>query len=185
VTEETLKAAFRAYIKVGIVNPKIQDIALRALENLPDHFWTQPSSSTGKYHPKDEHGHGGLALHTLRVCEIADTLIESQTTIDSNAIRLAALFHDAGRFGFKEKPSKHSLDEHPGLSAHFLVVIKNISCSSSPTHQAHQDLEVNITMEKAYNAILTHTGKWGKHLPRTTEEWLLHYADTIAAKYTP
>lgn len=159
----------------NIENPEIKNLALKALNNLPYHFWTQPSSSTGKYHPKDEHGIEGLALHTLRVMDIAEILARSSLPpLDIDAIRLAAIFHDAARYGLDKNPTSHTLEEHPELSRRFL---KDCAMSLNLNHFP--------TLATALHAILTHMGKWGRYKPSSMEDWIIHYADIIAAQYFP
>ena len=37
-----------------IGSQNIKQLVWKCLENAPDYFWGIPSSSTGKYHPKDD-----------------------------------------------------------------------------------------------------------------------------------
>lgn len=39
----------------------------KVLEIFPEHFWTQPASTTGKYHPACTNVRSGLLIHTKRV----------------------------------------------------------------------------------------------------------------------
>ena len=168
-----MKDRFTAAVE-SITTLELRTLANHCLDKLPEHFWTQPSSSSGKYHPEDEHGPGGLALHTLRVMKVAEILIRaSQPPIYANAIRLAAMLHDAARYGLNKKPSPHSLDEHPELSAEFL----------RECYLEKQDTPPLAL--KAYNPILRHMGKWGKYRPESPEDWIVHYADVIASQYFP
>lgn len=167
-----MKDKFMAAVE-NITTSELRTLANYCLGKLPEHFWTQPSSSSGKYHPEDEHGPEGLALHTLRVMKIAEILIKAaQPPIYVDAIRLAAMFHDAARYGLNTTPTSHSLKEHPELSAIFLmnfIIPKGLTPA----------------LEVAYHAILTHMGKWGKYKPESPEDWIVHYADIIASQYTP
>ena len=42
-----------------IEDPELRRLVEACLDQVPNHFWMKPSSSTGKYHPKDEHLPGG------------------------------------------------------------------------------------------------------------------------------
>ena len=48
------------------------------LENAPDYFYTVPASSSGKYHPTQDLGEGGLIRHTKAVVQVAMDLIRSE-----------------------------------------------------------------------------------------------------------
>lgn len=39
----------------------------KVLGIFPEHFWTQPTSTTGKYHPACSNVRSGLLIHTKRV----------------------------------------------------------------------------------------------------------------------
>jgi len=54
---------------------RIFEFFLSAIEIVPDYFWTNPSSTTGKYHPEDEFGEGGLALHTYKCLALGESML--------------------------------------------------------------------------------------------------------------
>ena len=172
---------FNPYL-LKIEDKKIRDIATIGVGLLPEHFWTQSSSSTGRHHPKDEHGKGGLARHTLRVMRIADILISTvppkpiSDYFHADAVRLAAMFHDAGRYGFDTKPTEHPLDNHPKLGADFVIAMA--APKAGPKSKAS-------TLTFACHAIEAHMGQWGPKRIVCMEDWMVHYADIIAAQYSP
>ena len=45
------------------------------IDRVPDHFWTDGASSSGKYHPKFAQGVGGLVRHTNAVVMFAEELL--------------------------------------------------------------------------------------------------------------
>ena len=44
-------------------------------EAVPDYFWTDGASSSGKYHPEFSQGVGGLVRHTKAVVMFAEELL--------------------------------------------------------------------------------------------------------------
>ena len=153
-----------------------KDFAKYCMDKAPPHFWTKPSSSSGKYHPPDEHGEGGLVLHTIRVEKIAEILIGGSTApLWVDAVRLAALLHDVARYGLEEEPDEHSNDSHPELAEKFLIRCWEEQFPALPPG----------FLGVACQAIRRHMGRWGKHDPITPEDWIVHNADNIAAKYVP
>lgn len=152
-----------------IPDPLVRAFTLYALSQAPGHFWTKPSSA-GKYHPPDEHGSGGLALHTIRVVRVGVILCEMRPELDSNVVLPACVIHDICRFGDRELGAVFSLPEHPHLAA---KMVQRLGSGGS----------LNGYVEKIAGAVESHTGRWGKPLPQTDEEWAVHYADNIAACY--
>jgi len=147
-----------------ITDPLLNTFTMVALQEAPDHFWHKPSSA-GNHHPPDEHGDGGLALHSLRVARVCWTLCQSRPDINPDVLVSASILHDIGRYGLEAEPSQYSLPAHPDIAAAYLReygdgLIEEVAC-----------------------AVETHTGRWGKILPRNETEWLVHYADCIAANY--
>lgn len=148
-----------------ITDPILNTFTMVALQEAPDHFWHKPSSA-GNHHPSDEHGDGGLALHTLRVARVCWTLCQSvQGRLNPDVIMSAGILHDIGRYGLDEEPARYTLPEHPDIAAEFLRtfgggLIEEVAC-----------------------AVETHTGRWGQIQPRNETEWLVHYADCVAANY--
>ena len=147
-----------------ITDPLLNTLTVVALQEAPNHFWHKPSSA-GNHHPADEHGEGGLALHSLRVARVCWALCQSRPDLTSDVFLSAGILHDIGRYGLGENPSQYSLKEHPDIVANFLReygdgLIEEVAC-----------------------AVETHSGRWGRIHPRNETEWLVHYADCIAANY--
>ena len=147
-----------------ITDPLLKTFTMVALQDAPAHFWHKPSSA-GNHHPTDEHGEGGLALHSLRVARGCWTLCQSRLDLNPDVVLSAGILHDIGRYGLGENPSQYTLPEHPDIAADFLreygdELIEDVAC-----------------------AVETHSGRWGRIKPRNDTEWLVHYADCIAANY--
>ena len=59
IVDEELRMVVKAYL----------------LERVPDYFWTDGASSSGKYHPQFAQGEGGLVRHTKAVVMFAEELL--------------------------------------------------------------------------------------------------------------
>ena len=147
-----------------ITDPLLKTFTMVALQGAPSHFWHKPSSA-GNHHPADEHGDGGLALHSLRVGRVCWVLCQSRPDLNADVIMSASLTHDVGRYGLGATPSQYSLPDHPDIAARYL-----------------RELGGDV-LEEVACAVETHSGRWGRIQPRNETEWLVHYADCIAANY--
>jgi len=49
-----------------IVSVDIKDFTYQALAEVDQKFWTSPASSSGKYHPPEDNGEGGLVRHVVK-----------------------------------------------------------------------------------------------------------------------
>lgn len=135
------------------------------LTACPDYFWERPTSSTGKYHPKDERGEYGNVLHTKRVyiqyCNLARVDVEMGRLSEYgyNCGKSAALLHDMMKYGWPSDNNEHTQDDHDVIAA---AVAEHLG-----------DLPAAV-----YLPIHAHMAKWGEGKePETTNEWLLHRAD--------
>ncbi len=104
---------------------EIDDLEIRkfvkeVLDSAPEGFWTTPCSGTGRYHPPENQGNGGLIRHLIKCLVVAKDLCRyfgvSQETKD---IVLAAIFlHDIKKNG---EPWKENTDmNHGKMGAEFL-----------------------------------------------------------------
>jgi len=165
MTENNTNVRAELFLMIGhITDPLLQTFTMVALQEAPSHFWHKPSSA-GNHHPIDEHGEGGLALHSLRVARVCWVLCRSRPDLNSDVILSAGILHDIGRYGLGENPSQYSLPDHPDIAAGYLRELGGES------------------LEDVACAVETHTGRWGRIQPRNETEWLVHYADCIAANY--
>jgi len=87
-------------------------------------------------------------------------------TLTQNVILSAGILHDIGRYGLGDTPSQYTLPEHPDIGASFL-----------------RGFGGDGLVEEVACAVETHSGRWGRIQPRNETEWLVHYADCIAANY--
>jgi putative nucleotidyltransferase with HDIG domain len=158
---------------------RIEDRTIRlfvakAFREAPKYFWTASSSSSGKHHPVDEHGKGGLVLHTVRVFNVAEVFVPALVGSESmgvhpDVIRAGALLHDLYRYGTKDVAEDTTNKLHAELAA-----------------KALSNMVEDFPLKKAIIfCVERHMGKWGQVLPNSMDEWLVHFADGIATKYYP
>jgi len=159
-----------------IEDPELRRLVEACLEQVPNHFWMKPSSSTGKYHPKDEHLPGGLSLHTARVSDVAELIIDSlKYRCTPDIVRTGALLHDISRYGTAEKPTEHSLHNHPLLGAGWVAEVG---------HKLDPPIEED-KLQEVCSTVRSHMGRWHDPSPDSVNEVLVHLADVIAAGYIP
>ena len=152
-----------------IQNPSIRLFVTKALEHVPEYFWHVPASASGRFHPLDTLGDGGLVLHTKRVVYLA-TEVAKVFKIEGeklDVLRAAAILHDSFKNGLVDED--HTEEDHPLIVRHQL---KDLA-SETPY------------FEEIMNAIECHQGLWGPQplrMPKNPLEWSLHIADFIASR---
>ena len=83
-----------------IKNDDINNFVMEVLRLAPGYFFSIPSSSTGKYHPKYEYCTGGLTIHTRAVVYFLTNLLELDmfrkefTLRERELLIAAAILHD-------------------------------------------------------------------------------------------
>jgi len=56
----------KLYKEIERINDSgVKNFVKIALDNAVEQFWLCPSSSTGKYHPLEDQGEGGLIRHLI------------------------------------------------------------------------------------------------------------------------
>lgn len=162
----------------------ILELGFYLLENVPEYFFTVPASSSGKYHPINDLGTGGLVRHSLSVKRMLDHLFEPYGYYEFDArhkelLQLAALFHDCMKSGTQEEyeKNKHTKFLHPIFAANFIVLK---ACEIGFNYTDAQFIA---------SAISTHMGQWSKgkkdeKLPEPQEPYqkVLHLADYLASR---
>ena len=168
----------------------LQDIdnrkfAYALLSNVPDYFFSVPASSSGKYHPQNDLGEGGLVRHSISVARMLDHLLEPEGYFDftdeqKELLKIAALFHDCMKSGTQEEyeKSKHTKFLHPLYAANFIMTIA---------------IEYGYPYEKAlfiYDTVISHMGQWNTNKnessklpePVSVSQKVLHLADYLASR---
>jgi HD superfamily phosphodiesterase len=142
---------------------------VKALERVPDYFWRVPASASGRFHPLDTLGDGGLVLHTKRVfylsTEIAKVFKIEGEKLD--ILKSASLLHDSFKNGLKDEG--HTEEDHP------LIVRYQLKDLASETQY----------FEDIMDTIECHQGLWGPEplrMPKSPIQWALHIADFIASR---
>lgn len=166
---------------VRIPHPAFRKLTERALENAPSAFWNAPASTSGKYHPADSLGKGGLVRHTRKVFRLTLDLLDMRgVSVNDTAYSIAlsaALLHDT----WKVMPNReHSVFEHPILAA-------------QAVNELLPEYDEEITPREGMllcNAIRSHMGRWttSKHStyklpePSTWLDFIVHTADYLASR---
>lgn len=85
----------------AIKSTDIRRFTLEALDAVDPRFWTIPSSSSGRYHPPEDQGEGGLVRHVIKAVTVAQQ--ESRrfnlTKEEEDMAVAAALLHDTCKNG--------------------------------------------------------------------------------------
>ena len=55
-----------------IISEDIKEFTYQAFADVDEHFWIASSSSTGKYHPPEDNGEGGLVRHVVKGIAVAE-----------------------------------------------------------------------------------------------------------------
>ncbi len=152
-----------------IEEPTIKEFVKESFKIIPDYFWKIPASASGRFHPLDTLGEGGLVTHTKRVFYLAEEIAKIFLLKDEklDIVRAAALLHDTYKHGPEDKG--HGDREHPFYPRKFLKQIAHLT----------------PYFEEIMDVIETHQGRWGidpVKMPKTREQWALHIADFIASR---
>lgn len=153
----------------------------RALEKAPAAFWTSPASTSGKYHPAESLGRGGLVRHTRKVFRLTLDLLDMRgISVNDTAYSIAlsaALLHDSRKV---LDEGQHSVFEHPILAA---MAVNELLPEYSEEITSREGLLL-------CNAIRRHMGRWttSKYstykLPAPTSyiDFIVHTADYLASR---
>ena len=145
-------------------------------ERVPDYFWTDGASASGRFHPKFAHGVGGLVRHTKAVVMFAEELLRMSSYAYmkeeyKDYVIAACLVHDTVKYGMGAEIDKTEYKNHArnasaafaewceqdGYTPHFLLL----------------------------NAISSHMGQWStekEDRPFTSIDRCVHMADYMASR---
>ena len=113
-----------------IVDDNIKESAKTMIELLPDYFFHEAASSTGKYHPSYALGDGGLVRHTKAAVRVAYELLsdpaigDKYTRSEKDVMIMSLILHDGLKRGLKEE--KYTRFDHPILMANYVLENKDI-----------------------------------------------------------
>ena len=163
-------------------NDNLKESLKKLILLLPDYFFHEAASSTGKYHPGYALGDGGLLRHTKAAVRIGYELLQDPsignkyTSIEQDLMLIALLFHDGFKRGIKEE--KYTRFDHPLIAAK--VVLDHYN-------------EVGLSLEDATfisETIKTHMGNFtvdynGNEVlekPHTKYQNFVHMCDYLASR---
>lgn len=159
----------------------IQDEELRMVvktylvERVPDHFWEDGASSSGKYHPQFSQGRGGLVRHTKAVVMFAEELLRMSSYAYmkeeyKDYVIAACIVHDTMKYGLGEYDKSEYKNHARNAAYAFKMFAKEC------------DYEVS---EFLLNAIASHMGQWStekEDRPFTNVDRCVHMADYMASR---
>jgi 23S rRNA maturation-related 3'-5' exoribonuclease YhaM len=149
-------------------------------ENISNKCWEKPTSSSKKYHRKEDQGGRvpSVAEHTWELIYSADKIIQMfEDVINKDVIFLSIALHDSYKYGLvKTCPSTES--RHDKLIADLILKNKKIYL------QVLNEQDVN----KLETAVRYHSGKWSTDADKnmyekfTPEVLFLHTLDMLSSK---
>ena len=165
-----------------IKNERIKENAVKLINSIPDYFFTEAASSTGKYHPDFSQGLGGLLRHTKAAVRIAVTLLRNNsigykfTNDEKDLIVLALIMHDSVKRGIPEE--KYTKIDHPILASNLI--------KSKKDELTLSEEEFNLLTD----IIETHMGEWNTDIngnevlrkPINKYERFVHMCDYLSAQ---
>ncbi len=164
-----------------IKSDRIKESAKVLIKMMPDYFFTEAASSTGKYHPDFSQGEKGLLRHTKAAVRIAKEIIDTETfgcfytNDEKDLIILSLILHDSVKRGDNEK---YTRIDHPLLAA------KLVEDNKDKTKLTNEEVELLKSM------ISSHMGQWNKDFdgnevlpkPQTKYQRIVHLCDLLSSK---
>ena len=163
----------------------IKDESLRAVvygymydsEYVPDYFWTDGASASGKFHPKFSHGIGGLVRHTKAVVMFAEELLRMSSYAYmreeyKDYVIAACIIHDTVKYGWGSEIDKSEYANHAANAAQSFEKF----CRNNTNYEPHYLL---------LQAVRSHMGQWSTDRddrPFTSVDRCVHMADYMASR---
>ena len=165
-----------------IKDEELQEALLNIINLLPEYFFHEAASSTGKYHPEYALGEGGLVRHSKAAMRIGYELLndpsigDKYTAHEKDLMLMSLLVHDGLKRGLNEE--KYTRFDHPILMGKYIIDKKD---------------EIGISSEDAEfmnDVIKTHMGPWttdynGNEVlekPKTKYQTFVHMCDYLASR---
>jgi 23S rRNA maturation-related 3'-5' exoribonuclease YhaM len=174
----------------------IRKFVKEMLTESSDYNAIGPAASSGKYHPIESLGRGGLVRHTKAVVHIVNRMMQCNPYYDvanrRNVVIAAAILHDMNKFE-DETGLEHTINTHPIAMWKRIIEKKQTKYNDSYIHDEIYQIA---------NLVLVHMSRWNKYevnkderkkdptieakyettpLPDTQEAWLLCYADMVSS----
>ena len=165
-----------------IKDEELSESLLKIIEMLPDYWFVEAASSTGKYHPEYALGEGGLLRHSKAAMRIGYELLsdpcigDKYTSHEKDLMLMSLLVHDGLKLGMPKE--KYTRFDHPILMGKF--ILDNYK-------------EIGIKKEDAEfmnDVIKTHMGPWttdydGNEVlekPKNKYQNFVHMCDFLASR---
>ena len=158
---------------------EIKDFVVEVFKHIPEHGFTTPASTSGKYHPEDERGNLGNVAHSKKVVRWTHIYARAFGITDSlrlDILTASAILHDLGRRGLGKTPSTHTLREHASIMA-------------GPLEKAQKELKLDIRIFNTIkDCVRYHNGRWTEQEIRkpieeyTRLELIIHLSDMAASR---
>lgn len=159
-----------------IQDKTIKEMTQLGVDNLPDYFFTVPSSSSGKYHPSFAIGDGGLYRHTTFAVGIAKDLfnITAFTPLEQDCIISALILHDGLKQGIG---TGHTEKNHP------LLMARHLQDLWKDYEVINNDIDMKMIILKC---IASHMGKFNEKgmlpIPQSKIEEFVHSCDYLSSR---
>ena len=165
-----------------IENREIRRLVITILQAVPQRFFVEGASTTGKYHCPVSQGVGGLVRHTKLLVKFALEMLNLEQFDELRNLKdeliASMLLHDSIKMGWDDT-NKWTVVEHPNLAADFTMK-KALELKNLPAK----------TVNRICSAIRSHSGQWntdreGREIlpkPVTRFEQFVHLCDYLASR---
>jgi len=130
-------------------------------EILPD-IWEKPTSSTGKYHKKQDGSIPSIAGHTFEMLNAGIKLLRmfniKENTSDADTLLLGIVLHDSLKYG-KDGFRKHTDNKHDRLAGDMIKANRNTFTKLLTEDQCN-------TLEES---VRFHSGRWSSDVDKNEE----------------
>ena len=165
-----------------IKNADLKESLKLIVDKLPDYFFYEAASSTGKYHPKYALGDGGLLRHSKAATKIGLELLNNPligskySPRKKDMLLLSLLVHDGLKRGLTEE--KYTRVDHPILMANFIL-------------DNYQTFKLNLEDAKFISDVIkTHMGPYNTDFngnvvletPKNKYQSFVHMCDYLASR---
>ena len=165
-----------------IKDDSLSESLLKIINSLPDYWFHEAASSTGKYHPSYALGDAGLLRHSKAAMRIGYELLndpcigDKYTNHEKDLMLMGLLLHDGLKSGIEKE--KYTRFDHPILMADFLMDNEEVL-----------GLEME-EIEFVCDVIRTHMGPWTTDYngvevlekPTTKYQNFVHMCDYLASR---
>ena len=158
----------------------VRRFTIEVLARVPDYFWTIPASSSGKYHPPDHLGDGGLVRHVKKAVELSHKITETFELLPYKDLVVSAiLLHDGMKYGLSGK-DYDAYKTHGELMKQFMLsLLQTNQLPGASEYNADADFQKKAA--RICDMVETHMGIWGNKKPSSRLQMCVHLADLMSA----